>query len=306
MLMSKRPPCDGQRDQANGSRERTQHTVALDSLHCWRSWTRSRSQTSTTASARPPRPSTRPHRGRAHRRDRRRPHERTDTRLARRNGHRPRLLASSAGGAGTAHPKAAGGVVLPQPVGAAPPGRSGPVRGGEEAYLHGVSTRKVDDLVRALPTAASPNQRSLGSAPTRPGGGRLPGPLPGRPELPLCGRRRHLRQGPGQPPGRRPSGGRATGVCGDGRREVLGFAVGDSEDGALWTAFLRSLKARGLTGVQLVIADAHLGLRQAVAASWPARPSSAAACTSCTTSWPGAQGLSRNGRGCDPDHRRSA
>jgi putative transposase len=58
----------------------------------------------------------------------------------------------------------------------------------------------------------------------------------------------------------------ATGVCGDGRREVLGFAVGDSEDGAFWTAFLRSLKARGLRGVQLVIADAHLGLRQAVMA----------------------------------------
>ena len=60
----------------------------------------------------------------------------------------------------------------------------------------------------------------------------------------------------------------ATGVCGDGRREVLGFAVGDSEDGAFWTAFLRSLKARGLAGVQLVIADAHLGLRQAVRRSW--------------------------------------
>jgi putative transposase len=58
----------------------------------------------------------------------------------------------------------------------------------------------------------------------------------------------------------------ATGGCGDGRREVLGFAVGDSEDGAFWTAFLRSLKARGLSGVQLVIADAHLGLRQAVTA----------------------------------------
>jgi putative transposase len=58
----------------------------------------------------------------------------------------------------------------------------------------------------------------------------------------------------------------ATGVCGDGRREVLGFAVGDSEDGAFWTAFLRGLKARGLGGVQLVIADAHLGLRQAVQA----------------------------------------
>ena len=40
----------------------------------------------------------------------------------------------------------------------------------------------------------------------------------------------------------------ATGVCGDGRREVLGFAVGDPEDGAFWTAFLRSLKARGWPG----------------------------------------------------------
>ena len=58
----------------------------------------------------------------------------------------------------------------------------------------------------------------------------------------------------------------ATGVRADGWREVLGFAVGDSEDGAFWTAFLRSLKARGLAGVQLVIADAHLGLRSAVQA----------------------------------------
>jgi putative transposase len=47
---------------------------------------------------------------------------------------------------------------------------------------------------------------------------------------------------------------------------VLGFAVGDSEDGAFWTAFLRSLKARGLGGVQLVISDAHTGLKQAITA----------------------------------------
>src|SRR4051795_6255774 len=58
----------------------------------------------------------------------------------------------------------------------------------------------------------------------------------------------------------------ATGVAADGRREVLGFSVGDSEDGAFWTGFLRSLVARGLGGVQLVIADAHLGLGQAVGA----------------------------------------
>jgi transposase-like protein len=51
----------------------------------------------------------------------------------------------------------------------------------------------------------------------------------------------------------------ATGVTADGGREVLGCEVGDSEDGAFWTAFLRSLKARGLTGVQLVVSDAHTG-----------------------------------------------
>jgi transposase-like protein len=48
--------------------------------------------------------------------------------------------------------------------------------------------------------------------------------------------------------------------------------VGDSEDGAFWTTFLRSLKARGLAGVQLVIADAHLGLRQAVQAVMAGAP----------------------------------
>ena len=58
----------------------------------------------------------------------------------------------------------------------------------------------------------------------------------------------------------------ATGVTGDGHREVLGFDVGDSEDGAFWTAFLRGLKARGLAGVQLVISDAHTGLKAAVGA----------------------------------------
>ena len=65
----------------------------------------------------------------------------------------------------------------------------------------------------------------------------------------------------------------ATGVSADGRREVLGFDVGDSEAGAFWTGFLRGLKARGLGGVQLVISDAHTGLKAAVesillGASW--------------------------------------
>jgi putative transposase len=58
----------------------------------------------------------------------------------------------------------------------------------------------------------------------------------------------------------------ATGVAADGHREVLGFDVGDSEDGAFWTAFLRSLRTRGLAGMQLVISDAHAGLRAAISA----------------------------------------
>jgi putative transposase len=58
----------------------------------------------------------------------------------------------------------------------------------------------------------------------------------------------------------------ATGVAADGHREVVGFAVGDSEDVAFWTAFLRSLKTRGLTGTQLVISDAHAGLKGTIEA----------------------------------------
>lgn len=56
------------------------------------------------------------------------------------------------------------------------------------------------------------------------------------------------------------------GVTADGRREVLGMDVGDSEDGAFCTAFLRGLKTNWLAGTQLVISDAHSGLKQAIAA----------------------------------------
>jgi len=52
----------------------------------------------------------------------------------------------------------------------------------------------------------------------------------------------------------------ATGVSADGHREILGLDVLTSEDGAGWTAFLRSLVARGLSGVRLVVSDAHEGL----------------------------------------------
>jgi putative transposase len=61
----------------------------------------------------------------------------------------------------------------------------------------------------------------------------------------------------------------ATGVNADGHREVLGLDVITTEDGAGWTAFLRGLVARGLSGVRLVISDAHEGLKAAIAAVLP-------------------------------------
>jgi putative transposase len=61
----------------------------------------------------------------------------------------------------------------------------------------------------------------------------------------------------------------ATGVNADGRREVLGVDVITTEDGAGWTAFLRGLVARGLSGVKLVVSDSHEGLKAAIAAVLP-------------------------------------
>ena len=57
----------------------------------------------------------------------------------------------------------------------------------------------------------------------------------------------------------------AYGVHESGRREILGFDVGEAETEAFWTEFLRSLIARGLAGVQLVVSDAHEGLKAAIA-----------------------------------------
>ena len=79
----------------------------------------------------------------------------------------------------------------------------------------------------------------------------------------------------------------ATGVAMTGEREVLGCAVGDTEDESFWSEFLRSLRARGLHGVRLVISDHHLGLKAAIAkvfigAAWQR----SVGCTSCATCWP--------------------
>jgi putative transposase len=137
-----------------------------------------------------------------------------------------------------------------------------------QAYLHGTSTRKVDDLVKALGadsrTSKSEVSRICADLDTEVGAFR-DRPLSDQPfpyvflDATYCKARvnhRVVSQAVVI----------ATGVAADGRREVLGFEVGDSEDGPFWTAFLRSLKSRGLSGVQLVISDAHTGLRSAIEA----------------------------------------
>ena len=143
-----------------------------------------------------------------------------------------------------------------------------------EAYITGTSVRKVDDLVRALGAdsgisksevsriCADLDQQVADFADRTLAEVAFPYVFL---DATYCKARVGETQRQGLPGGL-PAIVVATGVTIDGRREVLGFAVGDSEDGAFWTAFLRSLKTRGLTGTKLVISDAHAGLKAAIAA----------------------------------------
>jgi putative transposase len=137
----------------------------------------------------------------------------------------------------------------------------------QEAYVHGVSTRKVDELVKALGMSGISKSRvselcaELDEEVERFRGRRLEGPYP---YVWLDATYVKVRQD-----------GRvlsmavviAVGVNADSaEREVLGVEVGPSEDGTFWLSFLRSLVGRGLSGVRLVTSDAHRGLKGAVAA----------------------------------------
>jgi putative transposase len=133
----------------------------------------------------------------------------------------------------------------------------------QEAYVHGVSTRSVDDLVKAMGgTGVSKSQVSrLCEDIDERVQAFLSRPIEGHwPYLWIDATYLKSRQG-----------GRivnvalivAVGVNSDGRREVLGVATGASEAEVFWTGFLRSLADRGLRGVKLVIADDHKGLRAA-------------------------------------------
>jgi hypothetical protein len=177
------------------------------------------------------------------------PHERTESRAAQRNGPRPRTLSTTAGGPEPRIPKLRAGPFFPsllerrrriaRPLFAVM----------MEAYLHGVSTRKVGDLVKALgaDTGISKSEVSRICADLDAEVAAFQDRSLAEQALPYVFldatyyRARVNRRVVSQ------AVVIATGVAADGHREVLGFAVGDSEDGSFWTAFLRSLKARGLT-----------------------------------------------------------
>jgi transposase-like protein len=133
----------------------------------------------------------------------------------------------------------------------------------QEAYIHGVSTRAVDDLVRAM--GGSGISKSEVSRLVEEIDGQvnafLARPLEGEwPYVWIDATYVKAREG-----GRIVSTATiiAVGVNTDGRREVLGVATGPSEAEVFWKGFLRSLADRGLRGVKLVIADDHKGLRAA-------------------------------------------
>ncbi|MGC9671589.1 IS256 family transposase [Planosporangium sp. 12N6] len=196
------------------------------------------------------------------------PYERSQQRSAQRNGHRTRTLTTTAGDLELRIPKLRTGSFFPSLLERRRRVDQALFAVVMEAYLHGVSTRKVDDLVKALGAdsgiSKSEVSRICADLDDEVGAFRdrslaasaFPYVFLDATYCKARVNRRVVSQAIVV----------ATGVRADGWREVLGFAVGDSEDGAFWTAFLRSLKARGLGGVQLVISDAHTGLKAAIAA----------------------------------------
>jgi putative transposase len=192
--------------------------------------------------------------------------EHTETRTAYRSGHRERTLTSQAGDLDLAVPKLRSGSFFPSLLERRRRIDQALYAVIMEAYVHGVSTRSVDDLVKALGADTGISKSEVS---------RICGDLDvqliafrnrpldhvrfpymyldatyckARVEHQIVSRAVVI----------------ATGITEDGGREVLGVMVGDSETEAFWTQFLRSLRERGLSGVRLVIGDHHSGLVKAI------------------------------------------
>ena len=190
--------------------------------------------------------------------------ERTPDRATHRNGYRPRRWDTRAGQIELQIPRLRQGSYFPSFLAPRKRSEQALVAVVQQAYVCGVSTRRVDQLVESLGLRVSRSEVSRIAAGLdeqveafrqRPLGGRYP-------YLFVDAKVEKVR-----------AGGRvvrkcvviAHGVHESGRREIVGLDVGEAETEAFWREFLRALVARGLVGVQLAISDAHPGLKAALA-----------------------------------------
>jgi putative transposase len=191
-------------------------------------------------------------------------YERTDERTTQRNGYRTRPWETRVGTLELAIPKLRQGSYFPSWLEARKRGEQALVAVVAEAYVQGVSTRKVEALVQSLGIAGisksevSRMATSLDAQVTAFRTRRLDAEYP---YIWVDARYEYVRED------HRVQSMAvviAYGVRADGVREVLGLEIGLSEDVVLWREFLQGLVARGVRGVKLVISDAHPGLKQAV------------------------------------------
>jgi putative transposase len=191
-------------------------------------------------------------------------HERAENRTTWRNGYRERTLDTRLGTLNLKVPKLRQGSYFPSFLEARKMSEQALVAVIQEAWIGGVSTRRVDDLVQAM--GLSGISKSTVSKLCKDIDERvsefLNRPLTGEwPYVWLDATYLKQRQG-----GRIVSVAAIIAVAAntEGRREIIGLGVGPSEAETFWTDFLRSLRARGLDGVRLVISDAHTGLKAAI------------------------------------------
>jgi putative transposase len=190
--------------------------------------------------------------------------ERSEERLTHRNGYRARRWDTRAGELELAIPKLRRGSYFPSFLEPRKRSEQALVAVIQEAYVAGVSTRKVDQVVETLGLRVSKSEVSRICA-------GLDEHVEAFRQRPLEGRYPYLFLDAKVEKVR--DGGRvvrkclviAHGVHESGRREVIGLDVGESETEAFWRSFLRGLVKRGLLGVELVVSDAHAGLKAAIA-----------------------------------------